>query len=121
MQEKKVLIVGGSREVYSFSSLLTKEGFVVSSSENAELAYDDAKKFLPRTVVFIHPPYWERVAYFAEHIRKEKGLERLKIVYLSSEIEGNDQPMLQKYGVRTFTLGPVPEAEIIRFIKEDFS
>ena len=121
MNSKKILLVGGSREIYSFSVQLKNAGFTVDSADNPDLAYEKTKEMRPDAAIFIHLSYWEAVGQFAEKIRKEKGCEHIKILYLSSEIEGNDQPQLQKFGVRTFTLGPVPEAEVIRFIKENIS
>lgn len=113
---KKVLLAGDTSKIRLFQRLLEQQGVLVTQTPNIERVLTMAKADPPDGIVFILPVYWESVADFVAKIREEKLLGRIPIIYFGDFIEASDQRILKQQGVHTMTLGPVPEAEAVRFI-----
>jgi hypothetical protein len=114
---KKVLLVGESTRIKQFATSFASAGVIADLVENdhAALAYLRNAPEAPDGIVFIVPVYWESVGSFVDEIRKDARYARVPIVYLGDFIEANDQLFLKRQGVETLTLGPVPDAEAVRF------
>ena len=114
---KKVLVVSeSSKDAYAFEEILRKKGLVVTRiKDNIVEALEQTRKINPELIIFITPVLWTTVRDFLEKIRSESGFEKTPIVYLTNVIDGVDQTLLDRYGVYTFTFGPVPNEEIVRY------
>jgi len=113
---EKALIVGNPIGSRTLKKVLEHEGIVVSVIENFQEALEQTKVEMPRVILFYVPKYWERVEDFVTEVRKIPELENLKMVYIGDRIEGEEMRILQAYGVKTLTLGPVPPEEMAQFI-----
>ncbi|PIR69209.1 MAG: hypothetical protein COU47_03855 [Candidatus Niyogibacteria bacterium CG10_big_fil_rev_8_21_14_0_10_46_36] len=113
-----LLLVGGSTELKRFISLFHEAGFSIVTAERIGEALATTKKMRIQGIVFIIPVYWEPITRFIEQVRTIKGYaeDQVPIFYLGKLIEGEDQRILQRYGVKTVTLGPVPDSELARYI-----
>lgn len=114
----KVMIIGDSTNIKTFAPLFQMEGVEVVSTESINAALEKAKETRPKAIVFVVPVYWASITHFVEEIRKLKGFDEIDvpIFYLGSVIEGEDQKILQRYGVKVLTFGPVPKDEVVRYI-----
>lgn len=112
------MIVGDSGNIKIFAPLFLHGGVEVVSTESINAALEKAKEAHPRAIVFVVPVYWTAITHFVEEIRKLKGFDEMDvpIFYLGKLIEGEDQKILQRYGVKVLTLGPVPKDEVVRYI-----
>lgn len=113
---KNLLLIGDSVKVKEFQRLLKQSGAVATIAPNIDRALALAEADRPDGIVFILPVYWESVSPFVEKVRQNQALASVPIIYLGEFIEASDQIVLKRQGVHTMTLGPVPEAEIVRFI-----
>ncbi len=115
-QNKSVLIVGNPFKVTEYAELLGQEGVAVTIEENFNKALEIAKKMMPGAIVTILPVYMNNVTDFVDKIREVEGLEETSIIHIGNIIESADQEILQRHGVKTLALGPVPLHEMVRFI-----
>lgn len=117
------MIIGDSTNIKTFAPIFIQGGVDVVAIESINAALEKAKETHPNAIVFIVPVYWTPITHFVENIRKEKGFDEMDvpIFYLGKLIEGEDQKILQRYGVKTLTLGPVPKNEVVRFILKEIS
>lgn len=113
-----LLLVGGQTELKRFIGLFREAGFSILTAERIAEALSVTKKIRVQGIIFIIPVYWEPITRFVEQVRQMKGYsdDEVPIFYLGKLIEGEDQKILQRYGVKTVTLGPVPESELVRYI-----
>lgn len=113
-----LLLVGGQTELKRFIGLFREAGFSILTAERIAEALSVTKKIRVQGIIFIIPVYWEPITRFVEQVRQMKGYsdDEVPIFYLGKLIEGEDQKILQRYGVKTVTLGPVPESELARYI-----
>lgn len=113
-----LLLVGGQTELKRFIGLFREAGFSILTAERIAEALSVTKKTHVQGIIFIIPVYWEPITRFVEQVRQMKGYsdDEVPIFYLGKLIEGEDQKILQRYGVKTVTLGPVPESELARYI-----
>ena len=113
-----LLLVGGSTELKRFIPLFREVGFSIVTAERIGEALAKTKTVRVQGIVFIIPVYWEPITRFIETVRTQKGYaqDEVPIFYLGKLIEGEDQRILQGYGVKTVTLGPVPDSELARYI-----
>lgn len=113
-----LLLVGGQTELKRFIGLFREAGFSILTAERIAEALSTTKKIQVQGIIFIIPVYWEPITRFVEQVRQTKGYsdDEVPIFYLGKLIEGEDQKILQRYGVKTVTLGPVPESELARYI-----
>jgi DNA-binding response OmpR family regulator len=114
--QKKALVIGDSSNVRPFLPAFKNFNVEVKVLSDVRLAIDLSKEFKPHAIVFITPLYWENVLDFVKEIREVEGFSETLIVYIGSLVEGGDQIILRENGVKTFTLGPVPHPEMVRFI-----
>lgn len=115
-RKKKILIVGDTTDVLRFKPLLEEEGINVESVDKFPKAKALALKEHMDAIVFVLPRYWEDITVFIKELRAVQNMEDTLIFYLGSLIEGEDQVLLHKWGVKTLTLGPVPDPEVVRYI-----
>ena len=76
----------------------------------------ETKLLIPNAIVFLIPTYWESILQFIEQLKNEKSLSDIPIIYIGQFIEGAEMAVLQKYRVKTMTMGPVPVEEMVRFV-----
>ena len=119
-RQKTVLLVGDSVMQDRFVPWFTRDGVAVTSVEKFADTLAIAKKVRPRAIVFVAPRYWEDVPSFVTAARKIDHLSYVPIFYLGALVEGQDQVVLRQHGVKTITLGPVPDPEIVRFVVRAF-
>ncbi|MBI2023425.1 hypothetical protein HYT01_02590 [Candidatus Giovannonibacteria bacterium] len=112
--QKNILVIGTHRDIGEFDSILRKEGFKVDVTESFEEAFKIAKETSPEAIIFMLPVYWQSITDFVK--KAGTSLPKTEFIYIGSLIEGGDQAVLQQFGVKTFTLGPVPKEEIVRYI-----
>jgi len=116
VSQEKILIVGNPIGARTLKNVLEREGLLVSVVENYDEAFEQAKIDMPRVILFYVPRYWERVEDFVTEAHKVSDLENTEMVYIGDRIEGEEMQILQTYGVKTLTLGPVPPEEMAQFI-----
>ena len=115
-QNRSILIVGNPYKVTEYAELLSQEGVLVTIEENFNKALLIAKEMMPGAIVTILPVYMNNVTDFVDKIREIDGLTETPIVHIGNIIESADQEILQRHGVKTLALGPVPIHEMVRFI-----
>ena len=115
-QRFQVLIVGDTADVMRFKFLLEEEGVGIWSADKFHKALEIALQDHPDAIMFVLPRYWEDVTEFIKKIRSHTELAETIIFYLGSLIEGEDQILLHRWGVKTLTLGPVPDTEVVRYV-----
>ncbi len=115
---RKVLIVSeSSSDAFAFEEILRKKGLSVTRiKDNINDAIEQSHKIKPGLIIFITPVLWTTVRDFLEKMRPIEEFKATPIVYLTSVIDGVDQVFLHRYGVYTFTFGPVPNEEIARYL-----
>ena len=113
-----LLLIGGSTELKRFIALFQESGFFIVTAERLEKALAITQKMRVQGIVFVIPVYWEPITRFIERVRELKGYSDtdVPIFYLGKLIEGEDQRILQSYGVKSVTLGPVTDFELARYI-----
>ncbi|MBI4114384.1 MAG: hypothetical protein HY445_00905 [Candidatus Niyogibacteria bacterium] len=113
-----LLIIGDSQNIKRFAPHFQSEGFKLLVVEKISEALFAAQQNRLHGIVFIVPVYWQPITHFVEEVRKLKGYAHFEvpIFYLGKLIEGEDQKILQKHGVKVLTLGPVPDSEIARYV-----
>lgn len=115
-QNKSVLIVGNPFKVTEYAGLLEQEGVSVIIKENFNEAFEIAKEMKPGAIVTILPVYMNNVTNFVDKVREIESLAETPIIHIGNIIESADQEILQRHGVKTLALGPVPINEMVRFI-----
>lgn len=118
---KTVLLIGGSVTVREYADQLARAGVHIETRENFNKALADMASIRPNVIGIILPNYFETVTQFVENLRNMSAYGNVPIVYVGGMIEGADDAILHKYGVKTLTLGPVQTSEIARFILRQIS
>ena len=116
MYSKNILLIGGSTLAKEFSAGLQNAGAMVATATDNKQAFAMSESFRPDAMVLVMPVYSESAAEFVTSIRSHKAFATIPIIYLGNFIESSDNIILQRLGVRTLTLGPVPTTEAVRFI-----
>lgn len=113
-----LLLIGGSTDLKRFIPLFSEAGFAMLTAERLEEALEIARRARVQGIIFVIPVYWEPITRFVEQVRELKGYSEMDVpmFYLGKLIEGEDQRILQRYGVHSVTLGPVPDSELARYI-----
>jgi hypothetical protein len=118
---KTALLIGGSVIVREYADQLTHAGLRVETREDFNKVLTDMASIHPDIIGIILPNYFETVTRFVENLRNMSAYNTVPIVYVGGMIEGADDAILRRYGVKTLTLGPVQTSEIARFIVRQLS
>lgn len=116
MYARSILLIGEGPMLKEFSFALQNNGVAVTTAGSNKKALETLQKFRFEAIVFVVPVYWESVGELVQSVRKMPGLETIPIIYLGNFIESSDTIILQRQGVKTLTLGPVPTQEAVRFL-----
>jgi len=113
---KTILILGNASRAREYADLLRAGGARVVASESVENGLSEILAVRPDAVAIILPQYFSSATALVEAVRRHEDINKTPIVYVGGMIEGADMSILQRYGVKTMTLGPVTPSEIVRFI-----
>lgn len=114
-RKRSTIIVGTSGTAKEFSAEFEKQGVQSLMEETPADTFRTAQKINPDAIIFVLPEFWQEIADFVENIRNADELKDTPIVYIGSKLEGFDQKALRGYGVHTFTMGPIPIQEVVRY------
>lgn len=113
---KIALLIGNSVTVREYAAELIHAGVHVETREDFNKALADIGTIRPNVIGIILPNYFETVTKFVQNLRNLSAYNNIPLIYVGGMIEGADDAILRKYGVKTLTLGPVQTSEIARFI-----
>ena len=116
---KKILVFGNTSNVLPLAPYFKEKNIETVVVNKFNLADEAIKGEIFDGIVFLLPQYWQDVSKFIIVARKTPGYELIPILYIGSLIEGGEQGILHQQGVKTLTLGPVPEAEVVRYIAKE--
>lgn len=116
MYGKTILLIGNNNLAKEFQAAFQGAGLTVVYASNNKQALAMSDNFRPDGIVFVMPVYSESAGEFVASIRSHKAFSSVPIIYLGDFIESSDSIILQRQGVHTLTLGPVPTSEAVRYI-----
>ncbi|PIP73039.1 MAG: hypothetical protein COW88_03495 [Candidatus Lloydbacteria bacterium CG22_combo_CG10-13_8_21_14_all_47_15] len=114
-RKNTIIVVGNSGVAKEFATEFHKKGLDVIMEETPTTTLKTAKTKKPDAIIFVLPEHWHEITDFVENIRDTSELVDIPIVYIGSKLEGFDQKALKEYGVHTFTMGPIPIQEVVRY------
>ena len=114
--KRTILLVSSKTHAERFLPYFEDAGITINLEETLGRAFKRAQEIRPDAIIFLLPEYWSDITVFVEKIKRVPGFRTVPILYLGSLIESEDQTILHRHGVKTLTLGPVPDAEVVRFI-----
>ncbi|MBI2120499.1 MAG: hypothetical protein HYT94_02655 [Parcubacteria group bacterium] len=118
---KTALLIGTSHTIREYAKPVADNGVHVETRENFDQALADIGTINPDIIGIILPNYFEAVTRFVKNVRALSSYKTIPMVYVGGMIEGADDAILRRYGVKTLTLGPVQTSEIARFILHQLS
>ncbi len=119
MATDSVLIVEHDKDLRDLLTyIFKKEGYTVFATKKSKEGFKIAKKARPAFVILGYKKKWEKLEKFCHKVRKNKKLQKLPIILLTTNPHYQEQPKYQKLAVDKIIVTPIKPKKLIATVKE---